>query len=334
MRLREHAARLAILVVVAAAGLIPLAAWLRTPLVHARMAESGGWGPDVLHARAGKPLLVRLTSDDVVHGFAVGLSDAPAVDVLPGKVSQTWLEFDQPGTYTFYCTRWCGPNHWRMRGTIEVEGVKTEGTATVSPPLFQVLGIDLDQPHPAAITPTVVPDPQRGAQVAAEVAPAPTLSLDAYRSHSPADVWRTWRADASLSGLTDAALWDLVAYTYNSQLASADRDDAARLFAANCAACHGELGDGQGVFAEALVQSEPDSGADSSMGHSADATRPADFTDSEAMLGASPALLHGKILRGGMGSGMPMWGAILTDAQIWKLVNLLYTFQFDGESGP
>ena len=125
MRLREHAARLAILIVVAAAALIPLAAWLRTPLVHARMAESGGWGPDVLHARAGVPLLVRLTSDDVVHGFAVGQSDAPPVDVLPGKVSQTWVEFDQPGTYTFYCTRWCGPNHWRMRGVIEVEGSET-----------------------------------------------------------------------------------------------------------------------------------------------------------------------------------------------------------------
>jgi len=26
------------------------------------------------------------------------------------------------------------------------------------------------------------------------------------------------------------------------------------------------------------------------------------------MLGASPALLHGKIVRGGMGTGMPYWG--------------------------
>jgi mono/diheme cytochrome c family protein len=46
------------------------------------------------------------------------------------------------------------------------------------------------------------------------------------------------------------------------------------------------------------------------------------------MLAASPALLHGKILRGGMGTGMPSWGAILTDDQAWDLVSYIYSFQF------
>jgi mono/diheme cytochrome c family protein len=49
------------------------------------------------------------------------------------------------------------------------------------------------------------------------------------------------------------------------------------------------------------------------------------------MLGASSALLQGKILRGGMGSGMPYWGPILTEAQMWALTDYLWTFQF-GES--
>jgi cytochrome c oxidase subunit 2 len=68
------------------------------------------------------PLELHLTSDDVVHGFAVGKLDLPPVDILPGKVTDVELLFDEPGTYTFYCTRWCGLNHWRMRGTIDVAG--------------------------------------------------------------------------------------------------------------------------------------------------------------------------------------------------------------------
>jgi mono/diheme cytochrome c family protein len=47
------------------------------------------------------------------------------------------------------------------------------------------------------------------------------------------------------------------------------------------------------------------------------------------MLGASPALLQGKILRGGMGTGMPMWGSIFTEEQIWDLIAYIYSFQFE-----
>jgi len=51
--------------------------------------------------------------------------------------------------------------------------------------------------------------------------------------------------------------------------------------------------------------------------------------DPVRMLGASPALLQGKILRGGMGTGMPMWGVIFTEEQIWDLIAYIYSFQFE-----
>ncbi len=330
MKNRGAALWVSIACIVAAGALVPLVARLRTPLIHARVPEAGGWGPDVLRAQVGEPLLVRLTSDDVVHGFAVGQSDAPAVEVLPGKVSQTWLEFERAGTYTFYCTRWCGPNHWRMRGTIEVAGGPGTAPPAAEPPLYQELGLDIDRPHPATVTPAVAPDPRRGALIAGMLARRPALSLSAYRAQSPAGQWQEWRADRSLSGLTDAALWDLVAFTYMSRLAPADRKEAARLFAANCAACHGADGDGQGVFAEAQDQANRNGAPGGAM--SGEPTTPADFTDPNSMLGASPALLQGKILRGGMGSGMPMWGAILTEDQMWDLTMFLYQFQFDKET--
>ena len=63
-------------------------------------------------------------------------------------------------------------------------------------------------------------------------------------------------------------------------------------------------------------------------------TRPIDFTDPNHVLAASPAHLQGKILRGGMGTGMPYWGPIFTEEQTWALVAYLWTFQFDTEEHP
>lgn len=55
---------------------------------------------------------------------------------------------------------------------------------------------------------------------------------------------------------------------------------------------------------------------------------PVDFTNARNMLGASSTILQGKIIRGGMGTGMPYWGPIFTESQIWSIVNYLWTFQF------
>ena len=57
----------------------PLFFWTRTPLIHARIAEDGGWNPDVIKAEVGTPLHLSLTSDDVVHGFSVGQMDMQSV---------------------------------------------------------------------------------------------------------------------------------------------------------------------------------------------------------------------------------------------------------------
>jgi mono/diheme cytochrome c family protein len=54
------------------------------------------------------------------------------------------------------------------------------------------------------------------------------------------------------------------------------------------------------------------------------AVRPPDFTDPHQLLGASPALLEGKIIHGGNGTGMPSWGSIFTIEQIDAIVGYLY----------
>jgi mono/diheme cytochrome c family protein/plastocyanin len=324
----ERAARLFVIGIVAGVALAPFAArWIQsrhTVELHARIAEAGGWTPGDLTATVGKPLHLRLTSDDVMHGFAVGQRAWPEVEVLPGQTTDLTLTFDRPGTYTFYCTRWCGLNHWRMRGTIEVRGPTTE-LATVTPPMYVALGLDIDAPHPAVVIPEHRPSAVRGAVLGVTLLPA-YLALDYVRARSPAETWLSLRTQMP-SQSTDAEGWDLVAFVWQSNTTRKALAEGQALYAANCAACHGETGAGNGVAAAALTQP-----AKSEMGR--DTTAPANFTDAASMLGASPALLQGKIIRGGMGTGMPYWGPIFTEAQTWALVDYLWTFQFEMEYAP
>jgi len=53
-----------------------------------------------------------------------------------------------------------------------------------------------------------------------------------------------------------------------------------------------------------------------------------DYYRAHSPAAASPALHYGKVQRGGMGTGMPNWGPILTDQQTWAVVAYLWTFQF------
>jgi cytochrome c oxidase subunit 2 len=291
--------------------------------VHARMASEGGWGPGEIAVGVGDSLRLRLVSDDVMHGFAVGHTTIPPVDLKPGIPEDVTLRFDRPGTYTFYCTRWCGVNHWRMRGTIVVTGAAgdTAGRRDLTDgeePLPVAPELDLDAPHAAAVVPRSAPN----ANLGRSLLPGVTEYRDGLlRVESPADVYVRLRDDPSHRQRSDEELWNLVAALWMSSTSAERLREGGELYAANCAACHGERGDGRGVMARVLAVSLPPS---SMPGRG----RPADFTDRRTMLGASAALLEGKVLRGGMGTGMPNWGPLLTDDQVRALVAYLWTFTF------
>lgn len=302
----------------------PLFLWARTPLIHARMAEGGGWNPDIIQAEVGKPLQLKITSDDVVHGFAVGQMEMQSVDILPGKVTDITLNFDKPGIYTFFCTRWCGLNHWRMRGTIEVSG-STSDLEPASPPLYVSLDLDLDAPHDSPSVPINKPSAVGGQQFATQLQITNYQFSDYYRSHSPYQIFN----DLSNTTLTASQRWDVVAFIWQSNTTPESLANGRQLYAQNCAACHGENGAGDGVFADDLTTAGEASMQTMEGAMDMVMQSPVDFTDPRRMLGASPALLHGKILRGGMGTGMPMWGSIFTEQQTWDLVAYLYSFQFE-----
>jgi mono/diheme cytochrome c family protein/plastocyanin len=331
--IREWIARGIIILGLAAVVSVPLIKIVHGSdaiVVHARMAENGGWTPENMTVAVGEPLHLRLTSDDVSHGFAVGQLDQPAVEINPGEMTDITLVFTKPGKYTFYCTRWCSLNHWRMRGTIEV----TDPTAIVEPvkpPLYVSLGLDIDAAHKAAVTPEAIPAAWRGALLKRSV-PESYTNREYYLAHTPFDLWTALRAEAGYADLTDQQVWDLVAWVWQSNTTPEELKAGRELFVANCAACHGEKGAGNGVFADQLAAGSDNPVATQSAGEHTQ--RPANFTDPSAMLSASPAHLQGKLIRGGMGTGMPAWGAIFTENQTWALISYLWTFQFSSEVTP
>ena len=63
---------------------------------------------------AGRPVDVRITSDDVIHSFWVPRL-AGKLDAVPGKVNTLRIEAAAPGTYQARCAEYCGVGHASMR---------------------------------------------------------------------------------------------------------------------------------------------------------------------------------------------------------------------------
>jgi mono/diheme cytochrome c family protein len=222
-----------------------------------------------------------------------------------------------------------------MRGTIEVTGSGTP-LALDNQPYYLKLGIDIDSPPEAEATPSEIASADHGAQFA-DILPDYAGERDTYLSTSPARLWLRLRAEPILAGLSDQDLWDAVAWIWQKQTTPEALSTAQTLYAANCAACHGETGKGDGVMVRGLPVWDPASHTSGNMSQQSTGeglVSPPDFTDPMNLLGASPALLEGKILRGGMGTGMPYWGPIFTTQQIDALVSYLYTFAWATEHGP
>jgi len=305
-------------------GLIGAWIFFRQPItIHARIAEDGGFTPSNIKARVGEPLKLRLISDDVEHTFAVGQYSMEPVLLEPNKTVEITLTFDKPGTYTFYTTTPSSMNFWRMRGTIEVSG---DGAAPISElPLYVQLNLKLDEEHESGeehIELTRQPSASRGAAFADQIS-AMYLTRDYYVAHSPMDAFEELRAESALQSLSDEDVWDVVAYSWQQNISSISFAEGQYLYQVNCAACHGENGAGDGQFADemkAIAEKNQDQ-------HGIEV--PTDFTNPEHLLEAKPALVQGLLLRGGMGTGMPMWGVIFTDEQTWNLTAYLYSFQFN-----
>jgi cytochrome c oxidase subunit 2 len=66
-----------------------------------------------IHIPVGKPVLVTLKADDVIHSFWVP-NLAGKKDLIPGRDASITLQADVPGTYRGQCAEFCGVQHAKM----------------------------------------------------------------------------------------------------------------------------------------------------------------------------------------------------------------------------
>ncbi|GAB4575821.1 MAG: hypothetical protein Kow0077_29220 [Anaerolineae bacterium] len=302
----------------------------RVITIQAAAPEVGGFQPDAIRVTAGETVTLRFAGMDVAHGVAIGPGlgiDLGHVD--PGKVEEITLRFDQPGTYTYYCNSWCSPDHWRMRGVIEVIDPET-GNSAPPPrpdPVIERLtaeGVDLDahvnhaeeadHPHTDESSSFTV-DARRGAARLARLSiPLDVATTEWLRHHTPEET--VARLQAANPGAVLAELRDASAALWMAQITPGALAEGETLYAKNCAACHGERGAADGPAAALTAE------------------RPAAFADTAYMFTMRDDVLYAKIRRGGMGTDMPNFGTIFTPEETWALVDYARTLAFNPDGTP
>ncbi len=76
--------------------------------------------PAVVTLRKGEPAILRLRSEDVVHGFYLKELGIDAI-IEPGKVTDVVVTPTETGRFTVICHHFCGSGHGGMKLTLEVQ---------------------------------------------------------------------------------------------------------------------------------------------------------------------------------------------------------------------
>jgi cytochrome c oxidase subunit 2 len=66
-----------------------------------------------IHVPVGRPVMIRATSNDVIHSFWVPNLHGKR-DLIPSRVNVEWIQADHPGRYRGQCAEFCGQQHAHM----------------------------------------------------------------------------------------------------------------------------------------------------------------------------------------------------------------------------
>jgi cytochrome c oxidase subunit 2 len=73
-----------------------------------------------IHVPVGRAVLIKMTSDDVIHSFWAPNLDGKK-DLIPGHETRTWFRADSAGVYRGQCAEFCGHQHANMAFFIVAE---------------------------------------------------------------------------------------------------------------------------------------------------------------------------------------------------------------------
>ena len=91
------------------------------PKVIKIVAKRFDYTPAHLTLKKGEPVVLELTTRDVVMGF--NLPDFKLrADIVPDQVTRLAFAPDKTGTFVFVCDIFCGSGHEEMQGSITVVG--------------------------------------------------------------------------------------------------------------------------------------------------------------------------------------------------------------------
>jgi cytochrome c oxidase subunit 2 len=83
-------------------------------------AFEGGFRPAEIRLPVGAEVTLRVTSDDLEHGFTLEGTDV-VFELTQNRLSEKKHTFTEPGEYAFLCHLYCGGGHESMHGRIIVE---------------------------------------------------------------------------------------------------------------------------------------------------------------------------------------------------------------------
>jgi cytochrome c oxidase subunit 2 len=73
-----------------------------------------------LHVPFGKPVVIHLRSDDVLHSFYLPHLRVKQ-DAVPGQIIPVIFEGDKAGQFEIVCAELCGWGHYKMRGQVHIQ---------------------------------------------------------------------------------------------------------------------------------------------------------------------------------------------------------------------
>jgi cytochrome c oxidase subunit 2 len=83
-------------------------------------AKQWEFSPETITVNKDDRVVLNITSEDVTHGFAIPQFDINE-QLEAGKTTRIEFVADKTGTYTFFCSVFCGSGHPQMRGTLIVK---------------------------------------------------------------------------------------------------------------------------------------------------------------------------------------------------------------------
>jgi cytochrome c oxidase subunit 2 len=76
--------------------------------------------PNEIHIPVGVPIVIKAMSRDVIHSFWVPNLHGKR-DLIPGQVTNFWIQADRPGVYRGQCAEFCGHQHANMAFVVVAE---------------------------------------------------------------------------------------------------------------------------------------------------------------------------------------------------------------------